>query len=234
MPLIKSPSSARSWLPNSLAVSAGSFSLTTRSRPAQRPRTRPVGLGSAEKEMQQLTTTFHRMTMTDPLGNPSDEFLQKVGFPQKVGRVAVTAEKRVPFLERNVVGFSTRVPAGMKVRDGRGKWLVRQVLYRHVPADMIDRPKTGFSIPLDAWLRGPLKSWAADLLSPARLKRQGLFDPARVTRMFDEHLSRHHNHSYWMWNVLMPQAWHDEWAGARWLNLRPWRGRSWRPCPFRR
>ncbi|MGJ4947758.1 asparagine synthase (glutamine-hydrolyzing) [Bradyrhizobium sp. HKCCYLS20291] len=152
-----------------------------------------------------------RMTLADSLSYLSDDILQKVDR----AAMAVALETRVPFLDKDVVEFSTRVPAGMKVRDGRGKWLVRQVLYRHVPAEMIDRPKTGFSIPLDAWLRGPLKSWAADLLSPARLKRQGLFDPARVTRMFDEHLSRRHNHSYWLWNVLMAEAWHDEWAGAR-------------------
>ena len=168
----------------------------------------------AGDEMQRLSAQIEpldRMTLADSLSYLSDDILQKVDR----AAMAVALETRVPFLDKDVVEFSTRVPAGMKVRDGRGKWLVRQVLYRHVPADMIDRPKTGFSIPLDAWLRGPLKSWASDLLSPARLKQQGLFDPARVTRMFDEHQSRRHNHSYWLWNVLMAQAWHDEWARAR-------------------
>ncbi|CCD83602.1 putative Asparagine synthetase asnB [Bradyrhizobium sp. ORS 285] len=165
-------------------------------------------------EMQQLRTQLDpldRMTLADSLSYLSDDILQKVDR----AAMAVALETRVPFLDKDVVEFSATVPAHMKVRDGRGKWLVRQVLYRHVPAEMIDRPKTGFSVPLDAWLRGPLKAWAADLLSPARLKRQGLFDSARVSRMFDEHLSRRHNHSYWLWNVLMAQAWHDEWAGAR-------------------
>jgi asparagine synthase (glutamine-hydrolysing) len=167
----------------------------------------------ARDQMQQLTVPLDpldRMTLADSLSYLSDDILQKVDR----AAMAVALETRVPFLDRDVVEFSARIPAGMKVRDGRGKWLVRQVLYRHVPAEMIDRPKTGFSIPLDAWLRGPLKSWAADLLAPERLKRQGLFDPARVTRMFDEHVSRRHNHSYWLWNVLMAQAWHDEWARA--------------------
>ncbi|CCD92685.1 putative Asparagine synthetase [Bradyrhizobium sp. ORS 375] len=169
--------------------------------------------GWAANEMRQLTCRLDpldRMTLADSLSYLSDDILQKVDR----AAMAVALETRVPFLDKDVVEFAARVPPGMKVRDGRGKWLVRQVLYRHVPAEMIDRPKTGFSIPLDAWLRGPLKSWAADLLSPARLKRQGLFDPARVTRMFDEHLSRRHNHSYWLWNVLMAEAWHDEWARA--------------------
>ena len=168
----------------------------------------------AGEEMRQLATELDPldlMTLADSLSYLSDDILQKVDR----AAMAVALETRVPFLDKDVVEFSARVPAGMKVRDGRGKWLVRQVLYRHVPAEMIDRPKTGFSIPLDAWLRGPLKSWAADLLSPARLQRQGLFDPARVTRMFDEHLSRRHNHSYWLWNVLMAEAWSDEWVGAR-------------------
>ncbi|BAM88536.1 putative asparagine synthetase [Bradyrhizobium oligotrophicum S58] len=164
-------------------------------------------------EMRQLAAKLDpldRMTLADSLSYLSDDILQKVDR----AAMAVALETRVPFLDKDVVEFSAKVPAGMKVRDGRGKWLVRQVLYRHVPAEMIDRPKTGFSIPLDAWLRGPLKSWASDLLSPERLKRQGLFDPVRVTRMFDEHVSRRHNHSYWLWNVLMAQAWHDEWARA--------------------
>ncbi|WP_316167196.1 MULTISPECIES: asparagine synthase (glutamine-hydrolyzing) [unclassified Bradyrhizobium] len=164
----------------------------------------------AENEMQ-LTAQLDpldRMTLADALSYLSDDILQKLDR----AAMAVALETRVPFLDKDVVEFSTRVPPRMKVRDGRGKWLVRQVLYRHVPAEMIDRPKTGFSIPLDTWLRGPLKSWAADLLSPARLKRQGLFDPIRVTRMFDEHLSRRHNHSYWLWNVLMAEAWYDAWA----------------------
>ncbi|MGJ4962418.1 asparagine synthase (glutamine-hydrolyzing) [Bradyrhizobium sp. HKCCYLRH3061] len=167
----------------------------------------------AGTEMRQLSAAvdpLDRMTLADSLSYLSDDILQKVDR----AAMAVALETRVPFLDKDVVEFSARVPAGMKVRDGRGKWLVRQVLYRHVPAEMIDRPKTGFSIPLDAWLRGPLKSWASDLLSPERLRRQGLFDPVRVTRMFDEHVSRRHNHSYWLWNVLMAQAWHDEWVRA--------------------
>ena len=92
--------------------------------------------------------------------------------------------------------------------------MTRATLQVDIPARTVAHDGQDISIPLDAWLRGPLKSWASDLLSPERLRRQGLFDPVRVTRMFDEHLSRRHNHSYWLWNVLMAQAWHDEWARA--------------------
>ncbi|WP_316213652.1 MULTISPECIES: asparagine synthase (glutamine-hydrolyzing) [unclassified Bradyrhizobium] len=152
-----------------------------------------------------------RMTLADSLSYLSDDVLQKVDR----AAMAVALETRVPFLDKDVVEFAARVPPSMKVREGRGKWLLRQVLYRHVPSELIDRPKTGFSIPLDAWLRGPLKSWAGDLLSPARLQRQGLFEPKRVSRMFGEHLSGRHNHAYWLWNVLMAEAWHDAWVTAR-------------------
>jgi asparagine synthase (glutamine-hydrolysing) len=151
-----------------------------------------------------------RMTLADSLSYLTDDILQKVDR----AAMSVSLETRVPFLDRDVVEFSTRIPPDMKVRAGRGKWLVRQVLYKHVPAALIDRPKTGFSIPLDDWLRGPLKSWASDLLSPDRLRRQGLFKAKRVEHMFDEHMSGRHNHGYWLWNVLMAQAWHDEWCAG--------------------
>ncbi|MGJ4946757.1 asparagine synthase (glutamine-hydrolyzing) [Bradyrhizobium sp. HKCCYLS20291] len=154
--------------------------------------------------------SLDRMTLADGLGYLSDDILQKVDR----AAMAVSLETRVPFLDHDLVEFAARVPPGMKVRAGRGKWLVRQLLYRHVPAHLIDRPKTGFSIPLDAWMRGPLKPWAADLLAPDRLRAQGLFNPTRVGQMWAEHLSGRRNHGYWLWNVLMAQAWHDEWCTA--------------------
>ncbi|WP_315831430.1 asparagine synthase (glutamine-hydrolyzing) [Bradyrhizobium prioriisuperbiae] len=165
------------------------------------------------REMDALTTPLDpldRMTLSDALSYLSDDILQKVDR----AAMAVSLETRVPFLDRDVAEFAARVPPRMKVRDGRGKWLVRQVLYRHVPAALVDRPKTGFSIPLDDWLRGPLKAWAGDLLSPERLRRQGLFNPRRVELMLGEHLSGRHNHGYWLWNVLMAQAWHDQWCAG--------------------
>jgi asparagine synthase (glutamine-hydrolysing) len=155
--------------------------------------------------------SLDRMTLADSLSYLTDDILQKVDR----AAMAVALETRVPFLDKDVVEFAARVPPSMKVRDGRGKWLVRQVLDRHVPRALIDRPKTGFSIPLDDWLRGPLKSWASDLLSPARLARSGLFEPKRVARMLDEHMSRRTNHAYWLWNVLMAEAWADKWSAVR-------------------
>jgi asparagine synthase (glutamine-hydrolysing) len=151
--------------------------------------------------------SLDRMTLADSLGYLTDDILQKVDR----AAMAVALETRVPFLDKDVVEFAVRIPPSMKVRDGRGKWLVRQVLYRHVPRTLIDRPKTGFSVPLDAWLRGPLKSWTLDLLSPARLRLQGLFNAGLVEERVREHMAGSRNHSYWLWNVLMFQAWQDVW-----------------------
>lgn len=148
-----------------------------------------------------------RMTLSDALSYLSDDILQKVDR----AAMSVSLETRVPFLDKDVTEFSCRVPPDMKVKDGGGKWLVRQVLDRHVPRKLIDRPKTGFGIPLDDWLRGPLRPWASDLLSLARLQRQGLFDASRVSRIWGEHLSGSRNHGHWLWNVLMAQTWADAW-----------------------
>ena len=149
-----------------------------------------------------------RMTLADSLSYLTDDILQKVDR----AAMSVALETRVPFLDKDVVEFAARVPPGMKLRDGRGKWLVRQVLYQHVPAELVDRPKTGFSIPIDDWLRGPLRSWASDLTSPARLQAQNLFNAGRVAARMAEHMSGRRNHGYWLWNVLMVQAWYDRWC----------------------
>jgi asparagine synthase (glutamine-hydrolysing) len=100
----------------------------------------------------------------------------------------------------------------MKVRSGRGKWLVRELLDRHVPRDLVDRPKTGFSIPLDAWLRGPLVQWASDLLSPTNLNKRGWFNSSRITDSWVQHQQGTHNHGAWLWNVLMAQSWAETWC----------------------
>jgi asparagine synthase (glutamine-hydrolysing) len=153
--------------------------------------------------------SLDRMTLSDALSYLTDDILQKVDR----AAMSVSLETRVPFLDRDVVEFSCRVPPHLKVRNGEGKWLVRQVLGRHVPGQLVDRPKTGFGIPLDDWLRGPLKSWASDLLASDRLDRQGWFDTQRVGRIWAEHLGGGRNHGSWLWNVLTVQAWSDRWSG---------------------
>ena len=127
----------------------------------------------------------------------------------KVDRAAmgVSLETRVPFLDRHVVEFAWQLPLGMKIRDGRGKWLLRKLLHKYVPAELVERPKTGFGVPIDSWLRGPLKDWAAALLDPARLAREGYLRAEPVTRLWREHLSGRRNHQHALWNVIMFQSW---------------------------
>ncbi len=127
----------------------------------------------------------------------------------KVDRAAmgVSLETRVPFLDHHVIEFAWQLPLAMKIRAGQGKWLLRQLLYRHVPAPLIERPKTGFGVPIAAWLRGPLKAWAADLLDPARLAREGYLRPELITPVWREHLSGCANRQHELWNVLMFESW---------------------------
>lgn len=127
----------------------------------------------------------------------------------KVDRAAmgVSLETRVPFLDHRVVEFAWRLPLGLKIRNGQGKWILRQVLYKYVSRELIERPKTGFSVPIDSWLRGPLKEWAGALLDESRLKREGYFKPAPILLKWREHLSGQRNWQYHLWDVLMFQVW---------------------------
>jgi len=99
------------------------------------------------------------------------------------------------------------LPLHLKVRGGVTKWLLREVLYRHVPKELIERPKMGFGVPIDSWLRGSLRSWAESLLDPARLLREGFFNPAPIRQKWKEHLSGTRNWQYYLWDVLMFQTW---------------------------
>ncbi len=135
----------------------------------------------------------------------------------KVDRAAmsVALETRVPFLDPEVVSFAWRVPLAQKVRYGRGKWILRRVLSRYLPPRLFDRPKRGFSVPIGRWLRGPLRSWAEDLLSESRLRREGYLDPAPVRKRWLEHLSGRRNWQQSLWFVLMWEAWLDGTATTR-------------------
>lgn len=131
----------------------------------------------------------------------------------KVDRAAmgVSLETRTPFLDPDVVAMSTRLPMEMKIRGGTGKWALRQILYRHVPRELIEGPKTGFSIPLGDWLRGPLRNWAEDLLAPEKLSADGLLDPNPIRLVWAEHLSGRRDWTQRLWTILMLQAWRERW-----------------------
>lgn len=123
--------------------------------------------------------------------------------------MAVSLESRVPLLDYRVVEFAWRTPVSMKLRDGQGKWLLRQVAYRYVPRELLERPKKGFSVPVDLWIRGPLREWAESLLDETRLRNEGMFDPKPIREIWDQHLAGTRNSNSLLWDVLMYQAWQE-------------------------
>ena len=127
----------------------------------------------------------------------------------KVDRAAmgVSLETRIPFLDHQVVEFVSTLPLSFKIRQGQGKWLLRQVLYRYVSPALIERPKMGFSVPIGNWLRGPLRDWAAALLDADRLQREGFLNADLVQQQWQRHLSGQENLQYPLWNVIIFQAW---------------------------
>ena len=127
----------------------------------------------------------------------------------KVDRAAmgVSLETRTPFLDPDVIALAARLPMAMKIRNDQGKWALRQVLYQHVPREMIERPKAGFAIPIGIWLRGPLRDWAEELLSYELLEKDGFFNPEIIRQTWAEHLSGRRDWTTRLWAILMFQEW---------------------------
>lgn len=150
-----------------------------------------------------VTDIAQRMMLWDMVSYLPDDILVKVDR----AAMAVSLETRAPLLDHHLVEFAWSLPLHMKIRDGQGKWLLRRVLYKYVPAELVERPKMGFGVPLDNWLRGPLRPWAEELLAESRLRREGFLHPEPIRRKWCEHLSGRRNWAYHLWGVLMFQAW---------------------------
>jgi asparagine synthase (glutamine-hydrolysing) len=166
---------------------------------AEKDRTGPPETGMRRHALD----TAQEMMARDLLHYLPDDVLCKVDR----AAMAVGLETRVPMLDEDVVEFAWRMPFRAKIRDGMSKWALRQVLYKYVPAELIERPKSGFAIPIDEWLRGPLRDWAESLIGASRLEQEGYLRPGPIRQKWDEHLSRKRNWQSQLWTVLMFQCW---------------------------
>jgi asparagine synthase (glutamine-hydrolysing) len=149
-----------------------------------------------------------RMMYRDLVTYLPDDILVKVDRAS----MAVSLEVRAPLLDYRIIEWAWRLPPGLRMHQGQSKWLLRQVLYRHVPPALVDRPKAGFGVPIDHWLRGPLREWAEDLLSVAALEEDGLLRAEPIRQVWQRHLAGHRNEHTRLWPILMFQAWRRQWA----------------------
>jgi asparagine synthase (glutamine-hydrolysing) len=163
--------------------------------------------------------TSNYLTEKHPVLNETDIISKMMAFDTttylpddilvKVDRAAmsVSLETRIPLLDHRVIDFAWRLPHSMKLKNGTSKWILRKILDKYVPRNLIDRPKMGFGVPIDSWIRGPLREWAESLIDVSRLNNEGFLNSSMIRKKWEEHLSGKRNWQYAIWNVLMFQAW---------------------------
>lgn len=156
-----------------------------------------------ERLSSELPIPIERMQFLDSVHYLPDDILVKVDRAS----MAQGLEVRVPLLDHRVYEFAWHLPYKAKVRGGKGKWILREILRRYVPENLFERPKMGFGVPIDHWLRGPLRDWAEDLLEPSRMRQEGFLEPDTIQEIWKKHLAGPESYHYWLWDVLMFQSW---------------------------
>jgi asparagine synthase (glutamine-hydrolysing) len=162
----------------------------------------------SETLWQEIDNIVLTMVYLDLMAYHPDDILQKVDR----AAMAISLETRVPYLDHDLVEFIMRLPLEMKICNGSSKWILRQVLYRYLPQELMERPKMGFAVPVGDWIKGSMRNWTEDLIAQSRIEQEGYFNTQAVGEMWQQHLSGRFNRTHELWNILMFQSWLEAWG----------------------